>query len=123
MGRQRSHSREVGPGSRLQKLRGPDRYNGCAPVRATAEQAVKAGVEAILLGCAGMANWGVALHRHLSAPVIDGAAAAVKHAEGLVAQGRATAMTGAYRFPSRKVLVGQFANDVWLDVRRNPHEL
>ena len=88
---------------------------GYAPVRATAERAVADGAEAIVLGCAGMADWVAALRRDLGVPVVDGVAAAVKHAEGLVAQGLATAKTGAYQFPARKPYRGQFADDAWPD--------
>jgi allantoin racemase len=86
---------------------------GCAPVRKTAEQAVAEGAEAIILGCAGMADWVAALRKDLAVPVIDGVAAAVKHAEGLVAQGLKTAKTGGYQFPAHKPFIGQFADDAW----------
>jgi allantoin racemase len=87
--------------------------SGYAPVRKTAEQAVAEGAEAIILGCAGMADWVAALRRDLGVPVIDGVAAAVKHAEGLVAQGLTTAKRGAHQFPARKPFIGQFAGDAW----------
>lgn len=86
---------------------------GYAPVRAAAERAVAEGADAILLGCAGMADWVAALRRDLGLPVIDGVAAAVKHAEGLVAQGLRTAKRGAYQFPAHKPFAGQFAADAW----------
>lgn len=86
---------------------------GYAPVRATAEQAVADGAEAIILGCAGMADWVAALRQDLGLPVVDGVAAAVKHAEGLVAQGLATSKRGAHQFPAHKPFRGQFADDAW----------
>lgn len=86
---------------------------GYDPVRATAEQAMEEGAEAIVLGCAGMADWVAALRRDLGMPVVDGVAAALKHAEGLVAQGLITAKTGSYQFPAHKAFIGQFAEDAW----------
>lgn len=86
---------------------------GYDPVRKTAEQAVAEGAEAIILGCAGMADWVAALRRDLGVPVVDGVAAALKHAEGLVAQSLTTAKTGGYQFPAHKAFIGQFAEDAW----------
>ena len=90
--------------------------DGYSPVRATAEQAVNEGAEAIILGCAGMADWVAALRQDLGVPVVDGVAAAVKHAEGLVAQGLRTAKAGAYQTPARKPFTGQFSADAWPEV-------
>jgi allantoin racemase len=87
--------------------------DGYVPVHGTAQQAIGAGAEAILLGCAGMADWVAALRRDLRVPVIDGVAAAVKHAEGLVAQGLTTAKSGAYQMPAYKPYAGQFRADAW----------
>lgn len=86
---------------------------GYVPVSGTAHQAVGAGAEVILLGCAGMADWVKALRKDLGVPVIDGVAAAVKHAEGLVAQGLTTAKSGAYQTPAYKPYTGQFRADAW----------
>jgi allantoin racemase len=88
---------------------------GYPRVRETAERALTSGAEAILLGCAGMAAWVAALRRDLGVPVVDGVAAAVKHAEGLVAQGLQTAKTGAYRAPRHKPFAGQFCDDAWTE--------
>lgn len=89
---------------------------GYVPVRGTAQQAVGAGAEAILLGCAGMADWVAALRKDLGVPVIDGVAAAVKHAEGLVAQGLTTAKSGAYQTPAYKPYTGHFKADAWHEI-------
>jgi allantoin racemase len=58
--------------------------------------------EAIVLGCAGMADLAADLSREFGVPVVDGVAAAVKQAEGLVALGLKTAKRGAYAFPISK---------------------
>lgn len=86
---------------------------GYVKVKSMAEAAVSEGADAIILGCAGMADWVVALRADLGVPVIDGVAAAVKHAEGLVAQGLTTAKRGAQQFPAHKPYSGQFTNDAW----------
>jgi allantoin racemase len=58
--------------------------------------------EAIVLGCAGMADLAAELAREFAVPVVDGVAAAVKQAEGLVALGLSTAKRGAYATPISK---------------------
>lgn len=60
------------------------------------------GAEAVLLGCAGMAEMCEALQRDTGIPVIDGVTAAVKLAEALVGGGFRTAKGGAYGFPRVK---------------------
>lgn len=62
--------------------------------------------EAIVLGCAGMADLVEALRREFGVPVVDGVAAAVKHAETLVALGLRTAKRGAYATPVSKPYLG-----------------
>eukprot|EP01035_Chromulina_nebulosa_P053703 gene53703-biopygen38139 len=62
--------------------------------------------EAIVLGCAGMADLVDALSREFGLPVIDGVAAAVKQAEALVALGLKTAKRGAYAAPIGKPYLG-----------------
>lgn len=58
--------------------------------------------EAIVLGCAGLADLVVPLQERLGIPVIEGVAAAVVLAEGLVAQGVATSRAGTWARPGRK---------------------
>lgn len=58
--------------------------------------------EAIVLGCAGMADLAEELRREFGVPVIDGVAAAVKQAESLVTLGLSTAKLGAYATPISK---------------------
>ena len=55
--------------------------------------------EAIVLGCAGMADLAAELQREFGVPVIDGVTAAVKQAEALVALGLSTTKRGAYASP------------------------
>jgi allantoin racemase len=65
--------------------------------------------EAIVLGCAGMADLTMDLRREFGIPVIDGVAAAVKQAEALVALGLSTAKRGAYAPPVQKPFTGALA--------------
>jgi len=65
--------------------------------------------EAIVLGCAGMADLAHSLAREHGLPVVDGAAAAVKLAEGLVSLGLKTSKHGAYALPRPKTYAGVFA--------------
>jgi allantoin racemase len=74
--------------------------------RAMAEE----GAEAIVLGCAGMAELAASLAREHGLPVIDGVAAAVKLAEALVALGHATSKRGPYAMPIKKKFEGMFGN-------------
>ena len=62
--------------------------------------------EAIVLGCAGMADLAIALRAEFGVPVVDGVAAAVKQVEGLVALGLSTAKGGAYASPLPKSYKG-----------------
>ena len=64
--------------------------------------------EAIVLGCAGMADLTRKLQLEFGLPVIDGVSAAVKQAEALVALGLSTSKRGAYARPVTKPYVGEF---------------
>ncbi len=55
--------------------------------------------EAIVLGCAGMADLAAALAAEHGVPVVEGVAAAVKLAESLVMLGLATSKAGGWAFP------------------------
>ena len=68
---------------------------------------------AIVLGCAGMAALCATLSARLGVPVIDGVAAAVKFAEGLVALGLRTSAHGDYARPLPKVYDGWAAPLGW----------
>lgn len=58
--------------------------------------------EAIVLGCAGMADLVADLRAEFGVPVIDGVAAAVKQAEALHALGLSTSKQGPYASPVKK---------------------
>ncbi len=66
--------------------------------------------EAIVLGCAGMADLAQDLSKQHGVPVIDGVAAAVKLAEGLAALGLKTSKVGGYAAPIAKPYAGAFAD-------------
>ncbi|MFC7364159.1 MULTISPECIES: aspartate/glutamate racemase family protein [Bhargavaea] len=63
--------------------------------------------EAILLGCAGMAEFADSLEKELGVPVIDGVVAAVKMAESIVDMGKKTSKTKTYKYPEKKEYVGE----------------
>ena len=65
--------------------------------------------EAIVLGCAGMADLAASLSHEHGLPVIDGVACAVKLAESLVGLGLRTSKRGGYAAPRAKVFTGMFA--------------
>jgi allantoin racemase len=65
--------------------------------------------EAIVLGCAGMADLAARLTQAHGLPVIDGVASAVKLAEALGALGLKTSKIGAYAPPQPKRYLGAFA--------------
>lgn len=62
--------------------------------------------EAIVLGCAGMADLAADLAGEFGVPVIDGVAAAVKQAEALISLKLSTAKRGPYATPVSKVYTG-----------------
>jgi allantoin racemase len=65
--------------------------------------------EAIVLGCAGMADLASALSQEHGVPVLDGVACAVRLAESLVALGLKTSKSGGYATPRAKRFSGLFA--------------
>jgi allantoin racemase len=65
--------------------------------------------EAIVLGCAGMADLAKQLSREHGVPVLDGVACAVKLAESLHALGLHTSKVGSYAPPRAKRFAGFFA--------------
>lgn len=73
-------------------------------------RAVGNGAEAVVLGCAGMADLAKALAERFGVPVVDGVAAAVKQAEALVVLGLSTSKAGAYARPSPKAYAGLLAD-------------
>jgi allantoin racemase len=67
------------------------------------------GAEAIVLGCAGMADLAASLAAEFGVPVIDGVSAAVVMAEGLAAIGLRTSKRGGYARPLAKAYAGSLA--------------
>lgn len=65
--------------------------------------------EAVVLGCAGMADLAARLSRETGAPVIDGVAAAVKLAEAMAGLGLKTSKRGGYAPPRPKAYAGIYA--------------
>jgi allantoin racemase len=65
--------------------------------------------EAIVLGCAGMADLAGRLSAAHGVPVLDGVSCAVKLAEGLAGLGLRTSKVGGYAAPRRKSFSGMFA--------------
>ena len=64
--------------------------------------------EAIVLGCAGMADLARILSHQHGVPVLDGVACAVKLCEGLVAIGLKTSKAASYGRPREKLFAGCF---------------
>jgi allantoin racemase len=82
--------------------------------RARISQEIRAAIledkaEAIVLGCAGMADLAQSLSAEHGVPVLDGVSCAVKLAESLVALGLTTSSAGGYARPRRKLYKGMFA--------------
>ncbi|WP_371345711.1 aspartate/glutamate racemase family protein [Ancylobacter sp. IITR112] len=65
--------------------------------------------EAIVLGCAGMADLAARLSREVGVPVLDGVSCAVKLAEALVHLGLRTSKAGGYAPPRAKPFTGIFS--------------
>lgn len=72
-------------------------------------RALDKGADAIVLGCAGMADLAQALSNKFEVPVVDGVAAAVKQAEALAALKLKTSRRGAYASPGAKAYSGILA--------------
>ena len=67
------------------------------------------GAEAIVLGCAGMADLCAEIAAVIGAPVVDGVSAAIKFSEALVTLRLVTAKGGEYARPVPKSYVGMLA--------------
>jgi allantoin racemase len=68
------------------------------------------GAEAIVLGCAGMADLAARMTAAVGVPVIDGVAAATKTVEGLVAMGLRTSARAEFAPPLPKAYTGLLAD-------------
>ena len=75
-------------------------------LEAEIEAALDKGAEAIVLGCAGMADLAHALSQKYGVPVVDGVAAAVKQAEALAGLKLTTSRRGSYAAPAAKAYSG-----------------
>lgn len=60
------------------------------------------GAEAVILGCAGMADLAAALSRDAGVPVIDGVVAGTRLAEAMAGLGIRTSKAGSYAYPRKK---------------------
>ena len=76
--------------------------------------------EAIVLGCAGMADLAADACREHGLPVLDGVACAVRLCESLVALGLGTSKRGGYQVPRGKSFAGIFAPFSPTGRRREP---
>jgi len=64
--------------------------------------------EAIVLGCAGMADLATELPKEFCVQLIDGVSVAVKYVESLVAIGIQTSKRNGYAYPRTKSYLGLF---------------
>lgn len=81
-----------------------------ATVQAEVERAVwEDGCDAVILGCAGMADLTTRLTAATGVPVLDGVAAAIKLVEGLVGLGLGSSKVGGYAWPIAKAYAGTLA--------------
>src|SRR4029453_12718396 len=71
--------------------------------------------EAILLGCAGFAQFANELEEDLHIPVLDGVVCAVKIAEAIVELGKTTSKYKTYCLPEEKAFAGMFEKFGWID--------
>ncbi|MFI0843743.1 aspartate/glutamate racemase family protein [Mesorhizobium sp. IMUNJ 23232] len=72
--------------------------------------------EAIVLGCAGMADLAASYQHRYGLPVVEGVGAAVRQAEALVALGLSTSKRGSYASPVSKPYSGLFENFARVEV-------
>ncbi len=110
---------KYGLGARCAKVRASDvavlelevpGSSSCKKISAEIERLVSEDrAEAIVLGCAGMADLAGSLALEHGLPVLDGVSCAVKLAEGLVSLGIRTSRTGGYAAPRSKIYAGEFA--------------
>jgi allantoin racemase len=90
----------------LEKPGSPARERISAEIAAALEEDR---AEAIVLGCAGMADLAASLSEKHGVPVVEGVAAAVKLAESLVALKLATSKSGGWATPTPKPFSGMVA--------------
>lgn len=83
-----------------------DRDHTVDVLEAGSRQAIAAGAEVIVLGCAGMSGLDQQLAARIGLPVVDAVAAAVVWAEALVQLGLPTSKAMTYRPPEAKAIPG-----------------
>ncbi|PIC63635.1 Asp/Glu/hydantoin racemase [Sporosarcina sp. P13] len=84
-----------------------DPERGMAMLKEEGKRAIEEDhAEAILLGCAGMADFADSLEKEFGVPVIDGVVAGVKFAEVLVDLGKKTSKLKTYKYPEKKEYTG-----------------
>ena len=89
-------------------MAGPDAARNAS--RARSRRAIDEDhAEAIVLGCAGMADLASILSAEFGLPVLDGVACAVAIAEGLFRVGLKTSKIGGYAAPRGKRFAGIYA--------------
>ncbi|HEY0811895.1 MAG TPA: aspartate/glutamate racemase family protein [Pseudonocardia sp.] len=81
-----------------------------AAIVAESREAVADGAEAIVLGCAGMADLAPRMSAAVGVPVVDGVAAATKTVEALVAMGLRKSGHGEFTAPLPKPYTGLLAD-------------
>ena len=86
-----------------------DGPGGRERILAECRSVLDGGADAVVLGCAGMAEFCASLTAELGAPVVDGVAAATVLAESLVRLGLATGKRGEYARPPAKPMSGVLA--------------
>ena len=64
--------------------------------------------EAIILGCAGMADFAEKLEEKFSIPVVEGVSSSIILAEGLIRMKKNTSKIGGYSYPNPKNYSGIF---------------
>ncbi|NKC10718.1 MAG: aspartate/glutamate racemase family protein [Gammaproteobacteria bacterium] len=85
-----------------------DRGDASRRIRAQIQAALdEEGAEAIVLGCAGMANFAKVLSQEFEVPVIEGVTVALKWVESLACLGLKTSSRGGYAPPRTKRFQGQ----------------
>lgn len=82
-----------------------------AHVSAECGAALGRGADAIVLGCAGMADLAAELAAEHGVPVVDGVAAAVRLAHAVAGMGLVTSKRGPYAAPRPKPYAGAFSAD------------
>ncbi|PZE63119.1 aspartate/glutamate racemase family protein [Curtobacterium sp. MCBD17_021] len=86
-------------------------------VIAECRQVIANGADAVVLGCAGMADFCAAVSDEIGAPVVDGVSAATLLAESLVRLGLTTGKHGEYAAPPPKPFTGMLAPFALPDTR------